>query len=142
MYKSFTLEVTWAAFSQLEGAVDNAHGFSWEIFDTAFWFIWAIFMNIFWVVVFRIAIMAALQSSNITKQIVEPIKQFGDSVWQLAAKAPTYAPVFGGQSMESLRSAWSTLSSSIAWARLLHSSLAFISSSIPPIKNSFTSLFL
>jgi len=65
-------------------------------------------MNIFWVVVFRVAVIAALQASTITKAIVAPIKQFGDSVWSLVSKAPTYAPVFAGHSAAELWSAWST----------------------------------
>jgi len=77
------------------------------------WFIWAIFMNIFWVVVFRVAVMAALQASTITKAIVAPIKQFGDSVWSLVSKAPTYAPVFGGHSATELWQAASTFQWSI-----------------------------
>jgi len=37
--------------------------------------------------------MAALGASKTTKAIVEPIAAFGKSVGELAAKAPTYAPI-------------------------------------------------
>jgi len=105
----FKFKVTWGPFSQLMGEnnKNNKEWFMSWLKWASLWFVWAIFMNIFWVVIFRIAIMAALQSSNITKEIVAPIKQFGDSVWSLVAKAPTYAPVFGGQSMQSMQNiAW------------------------------------
>ncbi len=91
------------AFANLLWDTKSAFNVAKEIWYTNWlWFIWAIFMNIFWVVVFRVAVMAALQASTITKAIVAPIKQFGDSVWSLVSKAPTYAPVFGGQSMQSM----------------------------------------
>ena len=37
--------------------------------------------------------MAALRSSETTRAVVEPIAAFWKSVWELAAKAPTYAPI-------------------------------------------------
>ncbi len=92
----------WWAFANLLVDWKSAFKAVWDIWDSQLWFVGTIFMNIFWVVVFRIAIMAALQASTITKAIVAPIKQFGDSVWSLVSKAPTYAPVFGGQSMQSM----------------------------------------
>lgn len=50
-------------------------------------------MQVFWLVILRIWVMAALRSSEITKEITEPIYQFGKSMWELASKAPTYAPI-------------------------------------------------
>jgi len=50
-------------------------------------------VEIFWVVILWIAVMAALWASKTTKAIVEPIAAFGKQVWDLAAKAPTYAPI-------------------------------------------------
>ena len=107
---TFKFKVTWWPFSQLtsKSSDDWKQSFMSWLKWSALWFVWAIFMNIFWVVIFRIAIMAALQSSSITKEIVAPIKQFGDSVWSLVAKAPTYAPVFGGKSAAELWQAAST----------------------------------
>jgi len=73
--------------------------------------IWKLIVQIFWVVILWIAVMAALWASNTTKAIVEPIAQFGKSVWDLAAKAPTYAPIIPGpwwtmQSAASLKTIW------------------------------------
>ena len=104
------------AFANLLWDTKSAFNVAKEIWYTNWlWFIWAIFMNIFWVVVFRIAVMAALQASTITKAIVAPIKQFGDSVWSLVSKAPTYAPVFGGKSMTELWQAASTFQWTVSW---------------------------
>jgi len=65
----FKFKVTWWPFSQLDNKnSDNKESFMYWLKWSALWFIWAIFMNIFWVVIFRIAIMAALQSSSITKK--------------------------------------------------------------------------
>jgi len=74
-------------------------------------------VEIFWVVILWIAVMSALWASKTTKAIVEPIAQFGKSVWELAAKAPTYAPIiptWSGKwmSVTWLQQVWSTISSS------------------------------
>ncbi len=109
--KKVRLEVIWWAFSQLSSGISKYGG---DFINWTFGFIWAIFMNIFWVVIFRIAIMAALQSSSITKEVITPIKQFGESVWDLVKKSPTYAPIFpGGKSMTELSQAAATVQSSI-----------------------------
>ena len=52
--------------------------------------------------------MAALGTSKTTGAIVKPIADFGKSVGDLAAKAPTYAPIIptgsgGMQSAQSLQ---------------------------------------
>lgn len=56
--------------------------------------------------------MAALKSSEITKAAVEPISSFGNSVWELIKKAPTYAPIIPAPgwaiSATWLARAWST----------------------------------
>ncbi len=103
---------SWWAFANVVNWVSS---FAGTLGKGALWFVWTLIMNVFGVTIFWIAIMAALQSSTITKEIVSPIKQFGDSVWSLVTKAPQYAPVFGGQSMQSMSNAASTLSSSISW---------------------------
>ena len=73
-------------------------------------------VEIFWVVILWIAVMAALKTSTTTWSIIEPIEAFWKSVWELAAKAPTYAPIIptGGwpwsaMSVASLPSLWSAL---------------------------------
>jgi len=55
--------------------------------------IWQLFMQIFWLAILWIAIMAALESSNITKSIIEPISRFWNTMWSLLAKAPSYIPM-------------------------------------------------
>jgi hypothetical protein len=75
--------------------------------------IWKLVVEIFGVVILWIAVMAALWASKTTKAIVEPIQAFWKSVWDLAAKAPTYAPIIPApgwmQSAASLQKIWSTL---------------------------------
>lgn len=70
------------------------------------WVIWSLILKIFGVVVLWWAVMAALRTNEITKAVVEPLYQFGTKVWELATKSPQYAPIFGGQSMESLSNIW------------------------------------
>lgn len=73
--------------------------------------IWKLIVKIFWLVILWIAVMAALRSSETTRAVVEPIAAFWKSVWELAAKAPTYAPIiptWSGwmQSAQSLQRLW------------------------------------
>jgi hypothetical protein len=57
--------------------------------------------------------MAALRSSDITKEIVKPIAEFWWNVWKLITEAPKYAPILpGGLSMEWLHSASSSVKQS------------------------------
>lgn len=104
--------------------------FEWEFWDTQK--DWALFawgwsaigkmiVEIFWIVILWIAVMAALRSSETTRAVVEPIAAFGKSVWELAAKAPTYAPIIPlgqwGMSATALSSAWAQVKNTIAWAQ-------------------------
>ncbi len=57
------------------------------------WGLWTIILQVFWLVVLWIAIMSALKSSELTQEVIKPIESFWNSVWQLAMKAPTYAPI-------------------------------------------------
>lgn len=73
-------------------------------------------LELFWVVILWIAVMAALKSSKTTEAIVQPIAKFGEDVWNLAAKAPTYAPILPasiGGSAAWLSAMWSSLTSAI-----------------------------
>ncbi len=73
-------------------------------------------VEIFWVVILWIAVMSALWASKTTKAIVEPIAQFWKSVWELAAKAPTYAPIIPTGNWKSMWVAGlQTFGSNIAW---------------------------
>lgn len=57
------------------------------------WALWETIVLLFWIWVLWVAVMAALRSSEITEAVVKPIYDFGTQVWQLAAKAPMYAPI-------------------------------------------------
>lgn len=63
-------------------------------------------LEIFWLGILWIALLAALSKPETTKSVVEPIKKFGETVWQTAMKLPTYVPILPGwlsaQSLESL----------------------------------------
>lgn len=77
-------------------------------------------VEIFWVAILWIAVMFALKQSEVTRQITAPIAEFGKSVGQLAAKAPTYAPIIptwsGWMSVEWLRSFGSRIEQGMRWA--------------------------
>ena len=55
-----------------------------------------IILNLFGIAVLWIAVMAALNSSEITKSIVEPIAWFGKSIGETVMKAPQYMPLLPG----------------------------------------------
>ena len=87
--------------------------------------IWQLIVQVFWIVILWIAVMAALRSSETTRAVVEPIAAFWKSVWELAAKAPTYAPIIptwvwadwkmNRISATWLASAWSRIEQSFRW---------------------------
>lgn len=95
----FSLTIKWAVWTPNsdENNVMNVLITWWE---WVLWTIWTMVLYLMWIWVFRISIMAALRTSDITKAVVEPIYQFGNQVWQLVAKSPQYAPVFGGFSAQ------------------------------------------
>lgn len=69
-------------------------------------------MQLFGLAVLWVAVMAAINQSKITQAVVEPIASFGKQVGGLIQKSPQYAPIFGGQSMTSLKNA----SGTYAWS--------------------------
>jgi len=75
--------------------------------------LWTIIMQLFGLAVLWISIMAALASNKITEEVVKPIAEFWKSVWGLAMKAPQYMPIFWGQSMSSIKTAWGAVTSSM-----------------------------
>lgn len=85
------------------------------------WTIWTMVLQVFWLWILWMAVMAALKSSEITKAAVEPISSFGNSVWELIKKAPTYAPIIpwpGGSMMSVswLSQAWSNVTTAMQQA--------------------------
>ncbi len=63
-------------------------------------------MQLFGLAVLWVAVMAAINQSKITQAVVEPIASFGKQVGGLIQKSPQYAPIFGGQSMQSIQQVW------------------------------------
>lgn len=69
--------------------------------------VWQFIMQLFGIAILWMVVMAALQSSEITKSIVEPIAQFWWSIWKTITSLPKYAPIFPGwMSAESMRQVW------------------------------------
>lgn len=81
------------------------------------WSIWTTLLQLFWLWILWMAVMAALRSSEFTKAAVQPIADFGNSVWDLIKKAPSYAPIIPAPgwaiSATWLARAWSTFTWSI-----------------------------
>lgn len=114
--ENFSLVVKWAAANE-----ENLTNIRGTIIDESNWTLWVIgtlIMKIFGIVVLWWAVMAALRTNEVTKAVVEPLHAFGTQVWQLATKSPQYAPIFGGQSMQSMKTVWWAVEWHInQWAR-------------------------
>lgn len=96
---NFTLTIKWAVSASKE--------ITWLISqgkDVALWIVWSLILKIFWIVVLWWTFMAAINSSKITKAIVEPISSFWSQVWKLATQIPQYTPILPWwQSLKSLQ---------------------------------------
>ena len=87
------------------------------------WTFWTLILQVFWLAILWMAVMAAINESKITQTVADPFTQFWKSIWDLAMKAPTYAPILpGGLSAHWLAQVWSmpeqaiqNKSSAIAW---------------------------
>lgn len=75
------------------------------------WVVWNLILKIFGIVVLWGAVMAAMRTSKITRQITEPLYNFWTKVWEIAASAPANIPIFWWQSMKSM----GTVASWIEW---------------------------
>ena len=102
----FSLTILWVNFQ------DEKEWFG-TFTEAGIWLIWTFIVNILGIVIFWIAIISAMRTSDITKAITEPIYSFWNQVWSMVAKSPQYLPIFGGQSMESMKSAASNVASGI-----------------------------
>lgn len=58
------------------------------------WTIWTLILYMLWIWVLRVSIMAALRSSEITREIVQPIYEFWNDVWKIIQSWPKNMPVF------------------------------------------------
>lgn len=68
---------------------------------------WTLVMQIFGIMFLWMWVMAALKSSDITWEVVDPIAKFGSSIGDLMKKMPTYAPIFpGGLSAQAMQKVW------------------------------------
>ncbi len=84
--------------------------------DLATWAIWNVIINILALIILWFAVMAALKSSEITKTAVQPIADFGASMWKLALKMPQYMPIPIPWTWKSMPLAWlQQLQSVIQW---------------------------
>ena len=104
----FDLIIKWSVSSSY-----NITNFIQKMWWDALWVIWTLILKVFGIIVLWWAVMAALRSSDITKVIVQPLHDFWNKVWQIAASAPANIPVFGGATMKGLSEAASTVQSNI-----------------------------
>lgn len=82
-----------------------------ESFKWFVWNFWNFLLQVFGIIFLRMWVMAALKSSDITWEVVDPVAKFGSSIWDLMKKMPTYAPIFPGWlSAQWLSKVWSTVS--------------------------------
>ncbi len=113
-HAGFTYTIEWAASN--DGDVKQG---LWKLFEWFQWTFGTLILQIFWLAILWIAVMAALKQSEITSTVSAPFDDFGKSIWQLAMKAPTYAPIIptgsGMMSAEWLSRAWSTFSWAVQW---------------------------
>ncbi len=81
--------------------------------NATFWVLaWDVLIKIFWLVILWMWVMAALQSSKITKSVVDPIAWFGKSMSDLVKSIPKHTPILPWwMSLSWLDSAWKTIAS-------------------------------
>lgn len=108
-YAGMTYTIKWAATNDGDAKSSIKKLFAW--FQ---WTFGTLILQVFWLAILWIAVMAALKSSEVTSNVSAPFADFWDKIWQLAMKAPTYAPIIptgsGFTSAQWLSKVWSTLS--------------------------------
>lgn len=94
---SWNLVKFWWFEFMLSWAVSDSSLRTWSEVDKWIkgydWTLWTLLLHLFGLWILWMAVMAALKSSEITWSAVEPIAQFGSSVWDLIKKSPTYMPI-------------------------------------------------
>ncbi len=85
-----TIKAEWSFWD-----ANTKDNFIWIITNWAWWLIGYLIMKIFGLAIMWIAVMAALNSSKITGEIVKPIEEFGKKAWALAMSAPKFIPIPG-----------------------------------------------
>ncbi|MDP2090556.1 MAG: hypothetical protein Q8K30_03060 [Candidatus Gracilibacteria bacterium] len=82
--------------------LENITEFGKSIGGVGLGIVGSLILKIFGIVVLWGTIMAAMRTSEITKQITQPIYDLGASVGKVMMSAPGNMPIFGGQSMQSM----------------------------------------
>ncbi len=107
------LTITWAALWSYKNAASSVENKNvWQaIASGSADFLAQLIVDLIALAVLWMAVMAALKSSTITANVVQPIASFWESIWKTAMKLPQYAPVFPGwQSAASMQTIWSNIS--------------------------------
>lgn len=102
----FNLKIIWAVSKE-----KNATNFLVNVWNGWLWIVWSLILKVFGIVVLWWTIMAAMRTSEITKEITEPIYKFGTQVWWIMTSLPGNIPIFPTgkgwmQSMQSLGYLW------------------------------------
>ncbi len=112
-WKRIVMQAPWQTDSSTQIGWPNAYlddkskSTTWQIVDAFQTSFWTLVMQIFGIVFLWMWVMAALHSSEITKEVTEPVSHFWEEVWKLLKKSPTYAPIFpGGLSAQGLQTIW------------------------------------
>ncbi len=80
--------------------------------ENGLWVIWWFIIKIIGLVVFWLAMIAAMKRNVLTKTIIAPLESFGSKVWEIASKSPQYLPIFPGRlSMWGIENIWNKTSS-------------------------------
>ena len=111
----FEVDIQWSIneswLSLVDGQGEEKTNDILKSFKWLGWALWEMIVMIFGIGMFWIAVMAALKQSEITKAVIQPIEQFWNQVWKLAASAPMYAPIIPtGKGMTSAAGVWNLAS--------------------------------
>jgi len=76
---------------------------------------WKLLLRLFWLAFLYMTVMLALKSSKVTESIADPFQKFGESIWNMVAKAPINTPMIptgtkhGTISLAWLQNVWQKL---------------------------------
>jgi hypothetical protein len=121
---STMLKCTWSSQDQtcsitlgwFELAIKGAMGKSWEgATDNNSNPVGYLIMQMFAIVVLWVSVMAALNTSDLTKSVIKPFEEFGSHVWWVVQKLPQYTPIpfTGGFSPSQLKNVAADISNTI-----------------------------
>lgn len=115
--KTDTITFGWFSL-KINSPVSKDEQFLW-----VWWFIWHTILKLFGIGILWMAIMSALNYSEITNKVVEPIRSFWESVWSLVASGAKYIPIipapwWGAMNAEVFKTFWNSIANipqSKAW---------------------------